>query len=267
MQTAALEALGLAREWSYGAIDIAPEDLDSRVRALAAEGYAGVNVTVPHKEAALALADSATDAAREIGAANTLSFQDGRIAAENTDAPGLLEAIGRDPAGSEALILGAGGSARACAWALTRAGAVVSIHNRTRERAERLASEFGLGAVEPGPSGTLDLGRFDLVVNTTSVGLSTANAGEVEPDALAASRATDLKALGVDADQLDEGLMVVDLVYGKHATALIEAARGKHAETVEGIEILVAQGAASLRVWTGADPPRDAMRSAAIADD
>ena len=108
MQTAALAELGLADEWSYEAIEVAPEDFDERVRAMPGEGFVGVNVTVPHKLAALAIANAASEAARAIGAANTLTFGDARIAAENTDATGLLDALPESPAGTRALVLGAG---------------------------------------------------------------------------------------------------------------------------------------------------------------
>ena len=93
MHTAALEAMGLAGEWSYNAVEVAPEDFEARVRAMAGEGYAGANVTVPHKLAALFLADEASEAAREIGAANTLTLTEARIEAENTDAEGILAAL------------------------------------------------------------------------------------------------------------------------------------------------------------------------------
>ncbi|MEY2514863.1 MAG: shikimate dehydrogenase, partial [bacterium] len=120
---AMMRAAGLER---YQRLPVAPAVFDDTVRALGAAGFRGANVTIPHKEAALALATSASDAAREIGAANTLSFgEDGSIAADNTDAPGLLAALGRAPA--SALVLGAGGSARAAIWALTRAGADVCV--------------------------------------------------------------------------------------------------------------------------------------------
>src|SRR5207244_7455182 len=109
-------------------------------------GFLGANVTIPHKQAALSLADHASATARAIGAANTLIFaDDGGVAAENTDAPGLISALGTSPRGMRALILGAGGSARAAAWALLEAGAAdVSIWNRTPERAEALARELGV---------------------------------------------------------------------------------------------------------------------------
>jgi shikimate dehydrogenase len=113
MQTAALEALGLGDEWSYEAIDVDPEAFGDRTRGLPDEGFVGVNVTIPHKEAALALADEASHAAQQIGAANTLSFAGGPIRAENTDASGLLAALPGPVDGKTALVLGAGGSARA----------------------------------------------------------------------------------------------------------------------------------------------------------
>jgi shikimate dehydrogenase len=109
MQSAALEALGLSPEWSYGAIDVDPAEFDDRVRVLPAEGYVGANVTIPHKEAALLIADQASEAASEIGAANTLSFGDGGIRADNTDAPGLLAALPDPVAEGSVLVLGAGG--------------------------------------------------------------------------------------------------------------------------------------------------------------
>src|SRR5215210_3422670 len=117
MHTAAFEALGIADEWSYEAIEVAPEEFVERTEALADAGYVGANVTVPHKRAALELAARASRTAREIGAANTLSFT-GEITADNTDAAGLLAALPGSPAGMRALVLGAGGAARAVVWAL-----------------------------------------------------------------------------------------------------------------------------------------------------
>src|SRR6185436_19146854 len=110
MQGAALEALGLGGEWSYGEIDVDPVEFDERVRGLAGEGYVGANVTIPHKEAALQVADETSEAAREIGAANTLTFRGQDIRADNTDATGLLAALSEPIEGKAALVLGAGGS-------------------------------------------------------------------------------------------------------------------------------------------------------------
>jgi shikimate dehydrogenase len=247
MHAAALQAVGLAG-WRYLRLPLPPELFAETVRALPAAGFRGVNVTIPHKEAALALADDATDAAREVGAANTLTFAGGRIHADNTDAPGLLAALppGFSPAGCRALVLGAGGSARAVVWALRQAGAAdVAVWNRTPERARVLAAELGGRAVEAVPG---ELAAPELVVNCTSVGLHDGDAP--------------FKALPLDADSLDAGSLVVDLVYRARGTQLLEAARIRGASVVGGQEVLVAQGAASFERWTGLTAPVEAMREA-----
>jgi shikimate dehydrogenase len=248
MHNAALAELGLAEEWTYEAIEVSPEDFEARVRAMPGEGFAGANVTVPHKLAALALADEASEAARAIGAANTLSFDGERIAADNTDASGFLDALPGSARGQRALVMGAGGSARAIVWALTTNGAEVAIWNRTPEKANALADEFGASAADP-------RGDFDLIVNATTVGMGAST-----------QASSDLKSLPIDADALDERHQVVDLAYGAVETELVRAARARGAHVVDGLEVLVRQGAASLRLWTGLDPPIEAMREAARAD-
>jgi shikimate dehydrogenase len=242
MHNAALAAAGLA-DWRYLRLPLPPELFAETVRALPAAGFRGVNVTIPHKEAALAVADDASEAARAIGAANTLTFEDGAIVADNTDAPGLLAALPEPPAGRTALILGAGGAGRAAAWALKTAGAAdVAIWNRTPERARALAAELGARAVEVPDAA-------EIVINCTSVGLR-------DPDAT-------FKALPIGADELGAGSLVVDMVYRAGGTRLLEAARARGARVVDGLEILVAQGAASFERWTGLEAPREAMRVAA----
>src|SRR4051794_19306809 len=139
MHNAAFAELGL--DWRYVKLPVPPELFERTVRALPGSGYRGANATIPHKLAALALADGASEAARTIGAANTLTFGDGGIEADNTDAGGFLDALGESPEGRRALVLGAGGAARAVVWALLDAGASeVAIWNRTSERAEELAN-------------------------------------------------------------------------------------------------------------------------------
>jgi shikimate dehydrogenase len=242
MHNAALAAVGLA-DWRYLRLPLPPDLFAETVRALPAAGFRGVNVTIPHKEAALALADRASEAARAIGAANTLTFEDGAIVADNTDAPGLLAALPEPPAGRTVLVLGAGGAGRAAAWALKAAGAAdVAIWNRTAERAAALAADLGVRAVQdPGPA--------DIVINCTSVGLH-------DP-------AATFKALPLRADELGAGSLVVDMVYRAGGTHLLQAARARGARVVDGLEILVAQGAASFERWTGMEAPREAMRVAA----
>jgi shikimate dehydrogenase len=229
---AMMQAAGLER---YQRLPVAPAVFADTVRALGPAGFGGANVTIPHKEAALAVATSASDAAREIGAANTLTFGPDGIHADNTDAPGLLEALGRAPA--SALVLGAGGSARAVVWALLRAGADVSIWNRTPQRAEGLGARVVAAPV-----------AAEVLVNCTSVGLDNSS--------------TPFQAFALEADALVEYATVVDLVYRAGGTALIGEAGRRGIATVDGLEILVCQGALSFTLWTGLAAPRQAMRAA-----
>jgi shikimate dehydrogenase len=247
MQNAALAELGLAGEWSYEAIEVAPDALESRLRAMPGAGFVGVNLTIPHKESALALADSLTETAREIGAANTLSFAAGEIRADNTDAQALLDALPASPRGARALVLGAGGAARAVCWALVREGAGVDVWNRTELRSRHLCEELG-----GQPVAAPDAPDYALIVNATSVGLR-----DEDPFA----------ELPLAAQGFAPGQTIVDMVYGDRPSRLIEAARADGAYTVDGIEILVQQGALSLRIWTGREPPLEAMRAAARGKD
>ncbi|HUC00996.1 MAG TPA: shikimate dehydrogenase [Solirubrobacterales bacterium] len=260
MQTAALEALGLAPEWTYEAIEVAPEDFEAKVREMAASGeFVGANVTIPHKEAALALADGRSAAAIAIGAANTLSFAEGRVEADNTDAGGLLASLPRPSRARRALVLGAGGAARAAIWALARGPLEVNtdedpereerepievdVWNRTAARAEAIAAEIGgLPVDEPRQR------AYGLIVNTTAVGLR----GE-DP----------FEQLPLEPDRFTSEQVVIDMVYGEGPGRLLEAAGRCGAGIVDGIEILVQQGALSLQIWTGEAPDLDTMRTAA----
>jgi shikimate dehydrogenase len=240
MHNAAFEALGL--DWRYVKLPVPPELFEETVRALPGSGYRGANVTIPHKLAALALADSAGAAATAVGAANTLTFEDGAIEADNTDAGGFLAALGDPPAGLRALVLGAGGAARAVVWALLEAGAAeVSVWNRTPEKADELAAVLGARAVRRAEPA-------DVVVNATSVGLHDGDGADALP----------LAALGAPA-------AAVDLVYRGDAaeTPFAAWARATGARVVDGVEVLVRQGALSFARWTGLEPPLDAMRAAA----
>jgi shikimate dehydrogenase len=235
MMNAAFGALGL--DWRYLALALPPERFSETVRALAGSGYRAANVTIPHKLAALELADELTDAARAIGAVNTLTLhEDGRIAGDNTDAGGLLDALGEPPPAT-ALVLGSGGAARAAIWALREAGTRVSVWNRTAPTAAALAGELGVEATtRPGPA--------DLLVNATSVGLRREDSLEGLP--------------------LVDSRVVVDLVYGDAPTPVAVWAEERGARLVDGREVLVRQGARSVAVWTGHEPPLDAMRRAVV---
>jgi shikimate dehydrogenase len=256
MQNAALEELGLAGEWSYEAIDVEPDDFGDRIRRLPGEDFVGVNVTIPHKEAALAVADEASEEAERIGAANTLSFRGGGIRADNTDAPGLIAALPEPAEGRPALVMGAGGSARAAVWALAGQGALVSIWNRTPERADELVRDLataGAGTTAEGRlrAVTAEQARangYELIVNCTAIGMRDEDPFELLP---------------LVPEKLTRGVVVVDLVYAGSESRLVREAREREATAVEGLEVLVQQGAESLRIWTGMDPPLDVMREAA----
>jgi shikimate dehydrogenase len=266
MHNAAFAVLGMA-DWRYQLLPVPPGLLDETTRALGGAGFLGANVTIPHKEAALALADEVSATARAVGAANTLTFAaDGTIAAENTDAPGLIAAMAQmvEPdarvegsmkwgspreqpmRGRTALVLGAGGSARAAVWALREAGAEVTVWNRTAARASALADEFQVRAVAR-PGGA------DVLVNCTSVGLQRSAKETTAP----------LHQLGLLHDQVNEYSYVVDLVYRDTTTPLLAAAQAAGARTLDGLEILVAQGALSFELWTGREAPREVMLDAA----
>jgi shikimate dehydrogenase len=242
MHNAALHAVGLAG-WRYQVLPIPPELFGETVAALPTAGFRGVNVTIPHKRAALALATDPTERARAIGAANTLVFEPGgRIAADNTDAPGLIGALPFPPADRTALVLGAGGSARAAVWALRDAGArEVRVWNRTPERARALAGELGaVWAAHPE--------QADLLINCTASGLD--------------PRDDPFKQLPIDADDLARYECVVDLVYTETETSLVQAARARGAQVVDGRELLVRQGALSFELFTGRVAPIELMRRA-----
>lgn len=244
MQRAALAALGLG-DHTYQRLPVPPELFDETVRALAAAGFVGANVTIPHKEAALALATDATPAARAIGAANTLTLHpDGTIAADNTDAPGLLAALG--PAvPTSALVLGAGGSARAAVYALRGVGSDVAVWNRSPARAQRVAADLDARAVSR-PVGA------ELLVNCTPVGLHDGGAT--------------FKELPLRAEELGEYACVVDLVYRDVGTELLHEAQRRGCRVIDGLEVLVRQGASSFEIWTGRSAPLDVMRRAARGD-
>jgi shikimate dehydrogenase len=260
MQTAALEALGLAPEWSYEAVEAAPEAFEAKVREMAGSGeFVGANVTIPHKEAALAIAAGKSAAATAIGAANTLTFSEGRIEADNTDASGLLASLPNPSRARRALVLGAGGAARAAIWALARGPLEVSsdldpereerepmevdVWNRTAARVETITAEIG-GLPVDAPRQR----AYGLIVNTTAAGLR----GE-DP----------FEQLPLEPDMFTSEQVVVDMVYGTERSRLLEAAERCGATVIDGLEILVQQGALSLQIWSGETPDLDVMRAAA----
>lgn len=246
MHTAALRELALDH-WTYQKLPVPSDAIAAAIAGLRDAGFAGANVTLPHKHAALVAADQTTAAAREIGAVNTLTvLEDGSLEGDNTDAPGLTDVIERPLVGATAVVLGAGGSARACAWALREAGcARVAVWNRTPERARELAGDLGVDVAET-------VGPADVLVNCTSVGLH-------DPERT-------FELLPVAEPGLADFGTVVDLVYRAGGTPLFNAARSAGVTTVDGLAFLVAQGARSLERWSGRPVSRAAMDVAVRAD-
>jgi shikimate dehydrogenase len=246
MHNAGLAAAGLTR-WRYQLLPAAPELFAELVRALPGASFRGANVTIPHKEAALELATAPTDRARAIGAANTLTFEPGQeIVADNTDAPALIAALPLAIAGRSALVLGAGGSARAAVWGMLNAGASqVRVWNRSLARGRQLCDELGATPLGPAPAAA-EL-RADVLVNCTSVGLDGSDPFDRLP---------------LDTDDLGEYGCVVDLVYTASGTALVAAAQERGVPVVDGLELLVRQGALSFERFTGRPAPVETMRAA-----
>lgn len=260
MQNAALCAAGL--DYVYLAFPIPPESFEKAVRGLAAAGMVGLNCTVPHKHAALALCDEVSEEARLVGAVNTLSFrEDGSIHGTNTDVEGYVETLrhdaGFDFCGRKVVQLGAGGAGRGLALGAVRSGArELVLVNRTREKAESLAADLRrlfpearirvLGQeTESADALREDLGSADLVANATSLGLR-----ETDP-------------MPCDPACLPAGGLVFDAAYtAQRSTAWLRGAAQRGCRTLDGLGMLVRQGAASFRLWTGVEPDLGAMFAA-----
>jgi shikimate dehydrogenase len=237
---------------AYVPLPIDPAHFPAAIRGLMLSGFAGLNVTIPHKQAAFAVCDTVDASARRAGAVNTLVFDNGRITGSNTDGWGFLESLrgnGVNPAAGPALMLGAGGSARAVAAVLLELGVKTTIANRTRARAEAIARELpGLQVID---WDTRDRALPDnaLLINTTSLGM----AGH--------------PALEIDLDRASHGLTVTDIVYVPLETPLLAAARARNIPCVDGLGMLLYQAIPGFRAWFGVDPVvDDALRHFVAAD-
>jgi len=246
IHNAAFKALGM--DWSYVHLPVPAQELPTAMRMLASEGFAGANVTIPHKTQAADLASWLSEDADILNAVNTLSVTDGQLGGHNTDAPGfsrfLAEDASWDPRGRSALIFGAGGAARACALSLCRDGAA-SITAVAREPSRaglmlRMIEDLGVAArcvsFEDAPESA------DLILNATPLGRQ----GEELPVA-----------------RLAPETLVVDLLYAPAVTPLLASAAEAGARTFGGLGLLVHQAALSFELWTGRVPPVDVMREAA----
>jgi shikimate dehydrogenase len=237
---------------AYLPLPVEPANLASVLRALPLMGFAGVNVTIPHKETALALCDELHESGRRAGAVNTLVFQEGRIIGSNTDGFGFMEnlrAHGADPAAGPALILGAGGAARGIAAALLAAKIEVSLCNRTIERAWDLADFLPGARVLPWDQRAAALGDYALLVNSTSLGM------------------TGHEALEMDLDEAQPHLTVADIVYAPVETALLADARARGLRAVGGLGMLLHQAVPGFAAWFGVTPVVDDALYRIVADD
>jgi shikimate dehydrogenase len=261
MHNAAFDALGL--NWRYVAFPVRPGEVPQAIAGLEALGFRGTNVTVPHKEAVIPCLDQIPQRVRQFGAVNTVIVErddqgNCTLRGENTDVEGFVHALregGFDPTGKRIVVVGAGGGARGVIYGLCGAGAAqVTVLNRTPQRAVTLVSDLAAGA------GTTQLSaealtvetlayrtaEADLLVNTTTVGMWPNVEASIWPAELS----------------YPDHLALCDLVYRPLETQLIRQARAAGALAVDGLGMLVAQGALSFEMWTGQWPPVDVMRAA-----
>lgn len=255
MHNAAFESMGL--DFCYIPLEVEPRRIRPAVNALRSLGFCGFNVTVPHKRRIMALLDRLTPEARLIGAVNTVEIRRGRLIGHNTDGRGFLRAFmeetGEPVVRKRVLILGAGGAARAVAfqWAMEGGGAV-TIANRSSARAAELVRDLRKppvrcsAAVLPWTDASIKAGvrQADIIVNATSVGMKPDDPPLLPPNVL------------------KPGQIVCDLIYKPPVTLLLKQAQSVGARALNGLEMLVHQGALAFEIWTGQRPPIQVMREA-----
>jgi shikimate dehydrogenase len=253
IHTAALKASGL--EGSYSLFPIAPEDkqglkdLLARVRS---SEITGLNVTIPHKQNVIELMNELTPTAKSIGAVNTIYLREGKLIGDNTDAPGFLSDLKKFignrelEIGKSAIVLGAGGSARAVVYALLNDGWNVTLAARRIEQAQQLANSFPNYHLPVTTFTDLPLSTFHLLVNTTPLGMT--------PN-------TETSPLPVNA-VLSKQTFIYDLVYNPRETELVKDARAQGLSATTGLGMLIEQAALAFETWTGAKADRAAMQKA-----
>ncbi|MEO2066019.1 MAG: shikimate dehydrogenase [Desulfurobacteriaceae bacterium] len=249
MQTSAFQELGL--DAVYVPFEVPPENLEDAVKGLRALSVRGFNVTVPHKEKVAQLVDYLTEDAEILGAVNTVKNEGGELTGYNTDAEGFLRSLieeGVELEGKRALMFGAGGAARAVGYALLKGGVkFLNIVNRSFSKAKKVAEILGKRGnvlVYPLKEGTVEtlLKDTDIIVNTTSVGMK-----EGDPQLF-------------DYSKIPSGITVVDIIYNPPQTPLLKAANEKGCKTINGLGMLVHQGAVAFEIWTGKKAPVEKMK-------
>ncbi|MGB2813800.1 MAG: shikimate dehydrogenase [Dehalococcoidales bacterium] len=255
MHNAAFEALGL--DYAYLSFHVRGEELKEAINGMRALNIAGLNVTIPHKMAVTPFLDKLDPLAERMGAVNTITNENGKLAGYNTDASGFLQALrsqGVEPDGKSIVMLGAGGAAKGISFILAGTGASLVILNRTLSRAEELASKVAQYYHQKIEAMTLNeanlkraFERADVLVNTTSVGM-----------------VPDVDRTPVPGKLLNSRLAVSDIVYNPLETRLLREAKAAGARTINGLDMLVWQGALAFEKWTGQEAPFEVMRQAAM---
>lgn len=249
MHNAAFAHLGL--DFAYVAFDVAPEHVGAGVNSIRALGMRGVNVTIPHKLAVMPFLDALSAEARLIGAVNTIVNDDGRLTGYNTDGIGYITALREEAdfevGGKKVLLLGAGGAARAVAGQMALSGAQsLTVAARNVSQAQELAEHL---AVHTQTTGTTlealedDIGGYDLVVNTTPVGMY-----------------PHVEQVPLLTEHLQAGQLVSDLIYNPRQTRFLQEAQARGCRTHGGLGMFVHQGAHAFAMWTGVQAPTDVMR-------
>ncbi|CAI8003842.1 Shikimate dehydrogenase (NADP(+)) [Geodia barretti] len=248
MHNAAFAKAGL--DYVYVPFHVRPDDLADAIAGFKAINVVGINVTLPHKQAVIRSVTSISREAELIGAVNTLTFVEGNIYGDNTDAPGVLKALEEDgnmsvPVGENAIVLGAGGAARAVVVALALRGvASITIANRTVEKAVSLAEEMDRKTGVSMQGMGLTVRESKLLVNTATTSMDVT------------------QPLLISADWLQPNTIVYDIVYTPPVTPLMQAATERGCQTLGGIGMLVHQGAIAFEKWTGVTPCTQTMRQA-----
>jgi shikimate dehydrogenase len=242
MHNQALASIG------YNAVYLAfrVTDPGSAVKGIKALNLQGVSVTIPHKVAVMEYLDEVDETAARIGAVNTIVNKQGRLIGYNTDCPGALEALRTRTTieGKSVALIGAGGAARAIGFGLVAAGGRVTVLNRSRTNGERLAGDL---KAEFSPINDWQQGRYEILINTTPVGM--------HPD-------TD--ATPIPNCDLSKEMIVMDIVYNPLETQFLKNAVASGCQTINGVDMLVFQGAQQLELWTGQKPPVEVMRAAVL---
>jgi len=255
IHNAAFTHLGL--DFVFLAFHVKVAELENAMRGMRGLGIHGLNVTMPHKSAVIGFLDEVDFTVRFLGSANTILNRDGKLSGFNTDGIGALKALlenGVDPSGKKVLLLGAGGAAKAIAFMFAPEVGELAILNRSAEKAQELAETLGhmfnqkvVGDVLSPDSIKMNLRDSDVLINATSVGMK-----------------PNLSKSLVSPEWLRSNLTVMDIVYNPVETKLEKDAKAAGAKVINGVEMLIYQGAASLEIWTGKSAPIEVMRKAAI---